>query len=396
MEATKLCHKNFIKSICLIFLSTASCDNDFEEETSITEERFTEMLNDYALRVVKSSFDKTKGNFFLFPITVVSMLSSLYLGSNGTFADELETTLKITNENNIHSAFATYWKKWNSLSKSHNLKTRNYILVNNNVSLSETYKSNVTKYYPNSILQSVAFPDGLDDINQLIWELTQKNIKNAIKEDDVTPETLLYLVSIAYFNVQFVIGFPIIEMKEFYLMDEHNNFVLHESMFVSSYFNYKRDEETKCDVVQLEMNDAAFGMFIIVPIKNTHLSLFRNNMEADRLKSWIHMADFQNVKINLRLPKVLMKRILPLKSIIAESLFDKDEMDLSGMANDRKGLFAKQYLEVGFMDFNQSSELGSAQVDPDAVSVEAVVPFVYFVAEMKTKIVILAGTYRHP
>lgn len=382
--------------MCSISLSTASCDNDFEEESGLTEERFTEMINDYALRVVKSSFDKTEENFFLFPITVVSMLSSLYLGSNGTFADELETTLKITDEDNIHSTFATYWKKWNSLSKYHNLKTRNYILVNNNVSLSETYKSNVTKYYPNSILQSVAFPDSLDDINQLIWELTQKNIKNAIKEDDVTPETLLYLVSVAYLNVQFVVDFPIIESKEFYLMDENNKFVLHESMFVSSFFNYKRDKETKCDVVQLEMNNSALSMFIIVPIKGTRLSLFRNNMEADRLKSWIHTAGFQNIKINMRLPKVLMKRILPLKSIIAESLFDKDEMDLSGMVKGQKGLFAKQYLEVGVMDFNQSSEFGSAELDPDAVSVEAVVPFVYFVAEMKTKIVILAGTYRHP
>lgn len=353
---------------------------------------------------------KPQDNVIISPTSVSSALAMVAAGARGKTFDEIEQAFgwkSGSNDGLVKEILQEANKLSKDCTKSCSLKSANGIWLDNDFSLTASYKSFLEKF--GLEVSKVDFKtDSLgatEKINKWVEEHTNKKIAKLFQDGDLNELTRTVLVNAIYFKGNWMIPFnkEHTSTAPFYITGDKKVDV--KLMYHSGDFRYVNDMKSNCDIVQLEYEGSAFSMIIIVPHEIDGLSSVTSDISFSQFAKWkkdIEGSEKEN--IDLFLPKFKVSHRVDLKKSLASLGITEmfcDRANLTGISEARN-LYVDSAVHEAVIEVNEQGTeaagatgigIGYMSLPPQ---VRADRPFLFMVVSHKTNSIVFMGKMADP
>lgn len=334
----------------------------------------------------------TKKSIIFSPLSLLSALYVLYIGSVGDTKDELKDFLSMDiSKQNI--------KLLMDISKDFHKNNicENYILVNDNYELNPKYKM-VASQLAN--INNENFGSGLvSKINNLVATKTRGLIKKIINNLD--PNSAIIILNIVYFKENWKYKFEKSSTHENIFYSPNAN---KKVKFMTQTEKFKYFSDNGNQYLEMPYNSGLFSMGFILP-KSKYLNT--ENISLEKLRFYINNAS--KCKVNVIIPKfeqsVEFDLVKMLKLFGVKSMFDDDSQDFHKMLSNNENMFVSQIIQKAIIKVDENGT--------EAAAVTAVVamfncvseheerteifnanhPFMFFIKHNSTNNIVFIGSY---
>ncbi|XP_060934713.1 leukocyte elastase inhibitor-like [Limanda limanda] len=374
-------------------------------------------IDDFALDLLRTlSRANPSVNMLVSPLSISSALAMVYMGARGDTAVQMEEVLSFKSGEDVHSKFETLIKDINSPSKSYSLKTANYLFGQKSESFLSRFEEALSKYY-RAYLNTVDFIGATEasrvEINTLVEQQTENQIKDILKLGTVSRETKLVLVNAIYLKATWKYVFFPKETTEMLFKVSQTESKPVQMMFQMKKLPYKLITISGLKILELPFVAEELSMLILLPKESTDgsdpLVKLVKELTLQELHEW---TDRENMTVHseilVHLPKFKLEDVYELKEPLSElgmrDVFNPLKADLSGM-NGGRDLFVTEVVHKALMTVNEEGIEVGAATGPKVNSrsgpssgetFTADHPFLFFIRHNKTKTILFLGRFSSP
>jgi serpin B len=376
------------------------------DDTGWTEDGVRELVkanNEFALEMYSDLSKNEKGNIFFSPYSIFSAFAIVYEGARGKTADEIKSVFHFPEYEKLRPNFAAIYNNINKKG-DYELRTGNALWVQQDFHLFDNYKDTVERYYGGkaSNLDFYREPvESIKTINKFIEEQTDGKIKDLIRPEDLSKETVLIITNAIYFKGTWVWRFDPKETRETDFKISPGNTVKVPMMYMKppkwAKFNYTETEDLQ--ILELPYKGGKISMLILLPKKDISsvepLSLEKIEEWKSKMKETT-LYEIYIPKFELRTRYYLNDNLRRLGMPTAFT----DGADFSGMT--KEGIFISRVIHEGYVKVDEEgTEAAAATGVIMAKSIEGVIfrvdhPFIFIIQERDTGNILFLGKVVNP
>ena len=357
-----------------------------------------------------------EGNFIFSPVSLqlgLAMTSEIAL--NATQEEILEKGVLPANPSIRHWAAVQMMNQLNTGSATGegplHLSLANGAWLSSEIRFPLWFQTILTQSYKAALHQadfrSSAEETG-DDINAWVEEMTAHQIQNLIPKGSLNSQTQLVLVNTLYMRARWKQPFEIESTYEDVFYGLEKSLRLIPYMYQIGRFGYL--EDATCLVVEIPFQPAAstkndLSLFVVLPKEDYSLEDVENNFSTRRLDHW--MTDFETRQIHLSLPKFKVSTSMNAKEMFRNLGLHRPfspqeaEFDLNGELG---SVVITDIVHNAVFEVDEGGGKGSAGSGmiigptyfPEIAEVKVNRPFLIFVADKASGIVLFAGRIMQP
>ncbi|XP_040403917.1 serpin B10-like [Cygnus olor] len=386
-------------------------------------------------------------NILFAPLSISSVLATVYLGAKGNTADQMAKVLhfnevegarnvtttirmqvfsrteehlsnrracfqktEIGKSGNIHTGFKALNLEINKPTKNYLLRSVNQLYGEKSLPFSKEYLQLAKKYY-NAEPQAVDFVGAANEIrreiNSRVEEQTEGKIQSLLPPGSIDSLTRLVLVNALYFKGTWATKFEAEATRQRpFRINTHTTKPV-PMMFLSDKFNWTYIESVQTDVVELPYVNNDLSMFILLPRDITGLQKLIRELTFENLSAWTSPEFMEKIKVELYLPRFTVEEKYNLKSALSkmgiQDAFTEGQADFTGMSeNDDLVLsqvFHKCHMEVN-EEGTEAAAASSAALTSRSLGAAIIFvadhPFLFFIRHNSTKCILFLGRFCSP
>ena len=348
---------------------------------------------------------KTKNGSIIFsPFSAETVLALTSEGAKGDTRSQLISALHLPeSQETIQQGFKELLPQLNINNEYAVLASANKIYVANGIKLEDDFKKTAESIYASG-LEQVDFSNSAkaaNIINQWVESQTNKKIKDLIKPEYITSDTIMALINALYLSAEWSTVFQDYNTvtDKFYITASEQ--IDQPTMAMTEIFKYSENKDLDTQFLEIPFKANGLVFSVALPNKKDGIAALENNIEKV-----FEPQQYTHKPVHLRLPKFTVETELNLKTILkslgVQKLFNFDA-DLSGLAKNAKELRVSEVIQKAFIKVGESGVEAAAAT---AVLVEtrsgrffienpikffADHPFVYFIKY--NNVILFAGKY---
>jgi len=411
-------------------------ETDSEDEEEFDFMSLAKASAEVGMKLYKEEKQKKEGNLLFSPLSIQSALGMVTLGSKGSTMNQLMDLIggKKSEEElryiqNIQTLKNQLGKALSTMESNANftIESANSIFVQEDYKLMEDLVSDLQDNFKAKIgpMDYTKPKVAADIINKFVKDKTHEKIMNLISPDSLGTDTKMVLVNALYFKGLWKEYFDQQETKQhtFHLTDDKSiqTDFMHqkEDLHVGKYKNKT--------IVALPYSGDRFVMYLFIPhfIKDDEmffveseednnaeeaLSVLENAMVDDSagIIEALDISKFDQRKVDLLLPKFKIESTMELKENLEDlgvtDAFSIKDADLSGISGTRD-LFLSDAIHKAFIEVSEEGTEAAAatglmavarMLGPLPVRAHFDRPFVFFIKDQKTGIILFQGRVVDP
>jgi len=247
-----------------------------------------------------------------------------------------------------------------------------------------------------------------ETINKWVAEKTNNKVPEIVPASAIGSRTRLILVNAIYFKGDWKEKFDAKSTRDADFDVSPTEKVKVKMMHLSDEkFYYGKNDELKCQAVELPYAGGTLNMFIILPDhKATSLTEVEKKLTFDDLSGIRQKFKMIHQEVNLFLPKFKLDEKLSLAEALSgmgmKDLFMEGLADLSGV-DGSKELYVSQVLHRAVVDVNEegteaaaATAILTAECYVEKVIFRADRPFLFFIQDKATKSILFLGRLVKP
>lgn len=391
-----------------VYLYDGECEQDLDRRTLADVSAIVRSNEQFGYRLMQAYLDP-ETNLFVSPFSILAALTMTYGGMYGDTAANFETFFGFEDNLSVHNAFAATFK---AIRAEHNdfriansiwphAKMEGYLFY-------PGYLAMVPSRY-DAVVELLDYNDATvyKTINQWVESKTEAKIKDLIPAP-LPADTQMVLVNAIYFNGAWAMEFDENETAEALFDKADGSSVTTDMMYMVTDVNYT--ETALYQAVDLAYAAREFSMVVLLPRSGVTLDAVLDDVAERSLQQVV--GAMETTGIELYLPKFTIKWGTedlrdPLMAMGLELPFPNPESDFSLMATVIPGTLA--ITKVLHQTFVEVSEAGTeaaaatavvvseiAGVGPEIPVVRADHPFLFFIRDNRTGLILFAGVLADP
>ncbi|MBP7936434.1 MAG: serpin family protein [Phycisphaerae bacterium] len=344
------------------------------------------------------------GNLFFSPYSISTALEMTYAGARGETAAQMAKTLELKLEpDRLHPAAHNLIEALNAGGRKgdYELSVANALWGQKGYGFLPDFLDLTQRNY-GAGLREVDFSNArsaLRTINTWVEKETRKKIKDLIKPDMITPNTVLVLTNAIYFRGSWSLPFnnKHTQRQPFTLVD--NTKVDALIMHRTGMFNYMKGDGLQ--VLELPYVGGRLSMIILLPNQVAGLPALEKSLSTENLQQWL--AKLREKEVSVALPRFKTTSEFRLNDVLkAMGMTDafSGQADFSGM-DGRKRLSISHAVHKAFVDVN---EQGTEAAAATGVIMKASAPpffradhpFVFLIRDIPSNSVLFIGRVMNP
>jgi len=406
-----------IKSVALIavlFLATAACNKNDEENKIPSEITMTEKSADIIaadnqfgfelFQKVNASLDEPK-NTMISPMSVSLALAMVYNGTDGDTKKQMEDMLHKSGmtPDEINENYKELVAALSSHDPKVELAISNAIFYKNTFPVKNEFITTNQNYY-NAEVAGLDFSQTTETLNKVNgWVNT--NTKGKIEKilDKVRDKDIMYLLNAIYFNGEWQYRFNSKKTTNMPFTKEDNQVVQAPTMTIENKFNYFSNQTFQ--MLEIPYGSGKYSMLVFLPTSGKTTNDVISMLNPGNMTDWLSRMTELNRK--LYLPKFEFKfdqsLVDVLKALGMTDAFSDVKANLTGISDaaqlsisevmhksyikvDERGTEAAAVTEVTII-YTSTGQDNSFRVDH---------PFVFAIREKDTKAILFIGKMMNP
>lgn len=403
-------HKTPLLLVCLI-IAFASCKKGSIKPVltgknlvlSAAEQQKVTADNVFTFKLFNklNSTNTGNSNIFASPLSVSFALGMTSNGAAGTTLDAFKNTLNFTGmtQDQVNSYYNNLITNLPQLDPNTTLKIANSIWYRQDISVLPAFlKTNSDSFHAKSQALDFSNPDSKNTINNWVSDQTAGKIPSIV--DKIPSDAVMYLVNAMYFKSSWKEKFdPKATAKGDFVLDNGSHVqanMMHNTMNVNLF------NDADIMVAELPYANDKYSMVIAMP-QTSNLSDWVAGLDGNKWQSWMdHLA---SAKTQVTLPSFKFSFDATLNDdLIAlgmgpafskEANFSLINPNLPLQITDVRH---KAYVEVN-EDGTTAAAATSVTVGISAIQIHEVIinrPFFFVIREMKSGLIVFAGTVHDP
>lgn len=362
--------------------------------------------NQFALEFYEQIADSEK-NFFFSPYSISLALAMTYEGARGETAEEMRNVLHFPESR--EEMRETYGSEKMKMTQSHDeekyiFKIANAVWAADHIKFKKEYFEHIKSGY-GAPVNTVDFRDKKarknagEDMNRWTEKNTEGKIKDLIKPNDLSIETIMVLINAVYFKAQWVNTFKENRTKDdtFYAFDENiTTAFMHQTKRMKYY------KDNLISAVEIPYSDNKASMHILLPHNSKDFYELQKKLDIEYFNTIREKTEFSSIQ--LKLPKFRTEN-----RIYLEEAFQKVGMkkpfegraDFSGMSN-AGYISIDKIIHQSYIDLNEDGTEAAAAtavivkrttaVTPEkSIPFSADKPFIYLITHNETGKIMFIG-----
>ncbi|MCX7706133.1 MAG: serpin family protein [bacterium] len=355
-----------------------------------------------------SEIGKQKGNIFFSPYSIFDAFGMAYEGADGITAIEIRKVFNFpASESDRLNAMLALQTILKTDKRDCELNISNAYWVQEDFYLMKTFTDKIQRYYDCEAKQ-VNFiknpADAINKINQWAEKKTKNKIKKFINEGDINQDTRLVLTNAIYFKGIWKIQFDRNTTKLDNFWTEKNKSIKVPMMqLLDKEFPYAETETFQ--IIKLPYKCGNLSMLILLP-KNIDINI----LETFAIENFEeYQKTLTQQKVDVFIPRFKIESTIDLsqalKKLGIKSAFSPEMADFSKITGN-KDLFISKAIQKSYIEVNEEGTEAAAVTGivmnitsamPETKKIfRADHPFLFFIIEEKTGLVLFAGRLVQP
>lgn len=356
--------------------------------------------------------------FSFSPLSLQSSLMMMQLGARGNTRKEISDALYLSQMDAENATFSKsheiFGESARSLLEDPNLSRllniANQVFVQKDLIPTSTYELALKQYHA-SRLRLVDFAA---DPQQLMNDWIAKETKGLITQflsSPPSPATLLMAVNVLSFQGEWQYRFNPMDTETQARFRRTNGALSNVQMMVGKLpAGYAYNSDLKTTVIELPYRVQRLGMFLLLPDDVNGIFPLMRSLNESVLTQLISSMRKDSKGVNVRLPKFAISSVPRMTDILRNSLrirslFSAGEADLSGMFLNLPGSgHVNDFLHRVVLKVDEKGTVGAAASATVVERVgafsgayfEADHPFMFFLTDKQTGLILFAGVYAGP
>ena len=370
-------------------------------ELNPAQTRVAQTNNNFALSMMKASFHSydNKSNILYSPFSLAASIGMLANGADGSTREEI---LKVLGHNSVEDINSFYQLMSIRLMEADDrveLALANSLWVNNDISVKESFASNLKSFFDAEIFRTdLSSPVSMDKINQWCAKATKNQIPKFL---DNVPGGIFTILNATYFSGKWTTPFPASDTAErtFIFSDGTEGTVptMKGKIGKTLYF------ESDCmESIRIPYGNGAFYLEIILPKPGMAMETV-----VSSLVQHIEIPDYELEEVNatLFIPKFKFDHEQDVASFLQglgmKAAFDMDSADFSEMVDNKayiNSIMQKSCISVDEEGTVAATVTGSIMTSGLVRQMEfrANRPFIFLIKEKSTSTILFSGIVQRP
>ena len=372
------------------------------------QRQMLENNNDFACDLFRTINEQKKGDgsIIVSPISVSYMLGMLERGADGETYQQIANVLRLGDSNEeVNRYFKKIIEEAPNVDSKVTVKIANCININSarNISLIPQYKTDMQKYY-NAQVDVLDFRSSgsLYRINN--WCKTNTNGMIPSILDRLEPNALMYMLNAVYFKATWTEKFDPNATRDMIFTKQDGTKVKSKMMHLKTKAAY--GENALYKVLRLPYGNGGYSMYVLLPHKGTTINDVIQTLSAQRLKQ-LQKSELTTHEVDILMPRFTTASTTDLKGVLSSMgmplAFNDCCAEFSKMAESRDNLYVSMMKQSAKIEVDEEgtkaaavtvAEVKNRSAAPSqGYTFHATRPFVYYIAENSTGMILFMGTY---
>ncbi len=359
-----------------------------------------------SVQMLEYAIEKQEKNPVICTYGALAATVPVFEGARGETKEQFLRALSLVGlGSKINVFFANVEKKVEQQDSTFPLKLSKSMWIAENFPIEPSFiDACSTTFHMKVFAADLAKPEIIRAINNWVNISTYGKIDKLIEKVDAN--AVLYSLSATHFLCNWQKPFvPEKTKRGFHLSDGTEKNI--DMMHVNGKFAYVKTE--KFSAIELPFADTTFSLYLFLPAEGVSLQKVATHVR-ERSGVAFH-ENFYVMQGSLVMPKFTVQNELELKNMFAHfgvtDAFDSDRADFSGISQKTRGLYVSRIIQKNWFSVNEKgAEAASAtavqvtfkSAAPPKNEFDLVLdrPFLYFLLDKKTGIILFAGALTNP
>ncbi len=360
--------------------------------------------NTFAIQIFKRLSEQeipNKKNIFISPLSISINLSMVLNGARAKTYDAIYKTLQF--QNMSLEAINTYSQSLiqllMTLDPAVKFQTANSLFYRKGFPIKSPFKQALERYYGAHIAAlDFASPLAIQTINNWVNIQTHGLIPKII--DQISKETMLFLINAIYFKGMWTYPFSASETKDRpFFLDTGEEISVPTMYRKGIVFRAKTEWGT---IIDLPYGNRRFHMTIFLPSNSIPLSRVIQQLTKETIETYFQELD--SIKVNLYLPKFRYNFSTSLNEILASMgmgiAFNPNQVDFSGISNRKLVISQVNHSATVHVDEKGTEAAAVTSTELEVVSLPPTIavnrPFLFLIRENQANTILFMGMVMHP
>ena len=369
--------------------------------------------NDFACNLFRTIYEQKQdgGSFVVSPISVGYLLGMLHEGADGETRRQINNVLGLGGSvQDINEYFKKIMDEAPNVDTTVTVKTANCINLISGYSLIPQYKADMQNYY-NALADVVGYDESsiVDKINNWCKKNTDGMIPQILKNGELNPNRVMYLLNAVYFKASWTEKFDPNQTRERNFTQLDGTIVNLPLMHLETRATYGKNDLYK--LLRLPYGNGGYSMVVMLPNEGKTIGDIIQNLSAQNLKEQLHQM--RSTKVDILLPRFTTENETHLEMVLSSMgmprAFSQDAAEFPNMVqkhnNDVNDIYVSMMKQMAKIEVNEDgtkaaavtiaemSERSAMPNRPQREEFHATRPFVYFIVENSTGTIYFMGTY---
>ena len=382
-------------------------NNDYPKDIRLTESqrKMCESNNDFACNLFRSICEQKGGDTstIVSPISVSYVLGMLNEGAGGETRRQITDVLGLGGSvQEINQYFKKMMDEAQSVDPSVTLKNANCIYFKLGKSINPQFKADMQNYYDANV-EAINYNSSniVNKINNWCKAHTNGMIPELLKEDELNPFAVMYLLNAVYFKASWTDKFDPRCTRDLDFITLDGKTVKRPMMNRRGMAAYGKND--MCKMLCLPYGNKAYSMVVLLPNEGKTIDDIIRNLSAQKLKEW--QSQMRTEEVDVLMPCFTTESETHLEDILTSMgmprAFGRDAEFPNMIQRLKNRLCVSMMKQKAKIEVNEEGTEAAAVTIAEMIELGmhyyecfyATRPFVYYIMEKSTGAIYFMGTY---